>query len=280
MQTDNSIQYGAIWPRGDTPMNIVVLLKQVPDTEALIRLEDDGLSVNTSDLKWVINPYDEYAVEEALRIRDAHGGAVTVIVLGPERVVEAIRTALAMGADTAVRVDDAGLEGADALGIAKLLASAVQKNSCDLVICGQRAVDDDNFQVGAAVAQYLGIPQISMATKVEIDGQSMKCHRTVDGGTVVTQTSLPALVTTQKGLNDPRFASMMGIMKAKKKPIEVLTAQDLGLDADQVGASAAKVRIKGLSLPPERTQGKTITGDSPQELATELVKALQEAKII
>lgn len=258
-------------------MDIVVLLKQVPDTEAALKIEEDGLSVNAGGAKWVINPYDEYAVEEALKIKEAHGGSVTAVSLGPEKAVEAIRTALAMGADKGVRVDDQGLENADGLAKGKALAAAVKSLGFDLVICGQRAVDDDSHFVGSAVAQFLDIPQISSVIKVEVDDGSITCTRTVEGGKIVTKTPLPALFTTQKGLNEPRFASMMGIMKAKKKPIDVMTAQDLGLGEDDL---APKTIIKALKTPPERTGGTMISGDSPAQQAAELVKALQQAKVL
>lgn len=262
-------------------MDIVVLLKQVPDTEAVIRIADDGLSVKTNDAKWVVNPYDEYAVEEALRIKAEHGGTVTVICLGPEKAVEAIRTALAMGADNGVRVDDSEFIGSDALGTAKILAAAVKKFPHDLVICGQRALDDDNYQAGAAVAQYLDLPLLSMVIKVQINEKTITCHRTVEGGVIITQTPLPVLFTTQKGLNEPRFASMMGIMKAKKKIIQVMAASDLEIALSDVGPDQAKTKITALRFPPQRSGGTIISGDLPADQAKELVNILQnQAKVL
>jgi electron transfer flavoprotein beta subunit len=262
-------------------MEIVVLVKQVPDTESLIEIEDDGVSIKKQDIKWVMNPYDEIAVEEALQIRDAQGGAVTVVSMGPQKTVETIRTALAMGADKGVHVNDPAAEGSDALATAKILAAVVKEIGCDLIIAGHRAVDEDNYQVAAGVAEILDIPQISMVVKAEVLDGKIKCHRTIEGGTVVVEAALPALFTTQRGLNEPRYASLPGIMKAKKKPVEVKTVADLGLDASAVGAANRKVKIKALNFPPERQAVKIIEAESAQEKAAELVRVLhEEFKII
>jgi len=162
-----------------------------------------------------MNPYDEIAVEEALQIRDAQGGAVTVVSMGPQKALETIRTALAMGADKGIHINDPVAEGSDALATAKILAAAVKEIPCDLIIAGHRAVDEDNYQVAAGVAEFLNIPQISMVVKAEVLDGKIKCHRTIEGGTVVVEAPLPALFTTQRGLNEPRYASLPGIMKAK-----------------------------------------------------------------
>jgi electron transfer flavoprotein beta subunit len=262
-------------------MEIVVLVKQVPDTESIIEIEGDGMSIKKQDIKWVMNPYDEIAVEEALQIRDAQGGAVTVVSMGPQKTVETIRTALAMGADKGVHINDPAAEGSDALATAKILAAAVKEIPCDLIIAGHRAVDEDNYQVAAGVAEFLDIPQISMVVKTEMLDRKIKCHRTIEGGTVVVEAALPALMTTQRGLNEPRYASLPGIMKAKKKPVEVKTVADLGVDAAAVGAANRKVKIKALNFPPERQAVKIIEAESAQEKAAELVRVLhEESKII
>ena len=262
-------------------MEIIVLVKQVPDTESLIEIAGDGVSIKTQDIKWVMNPYDEIAVEEALQIRDAQGGAVTIISMGGQKAVETIRTALAMGADKGVHINDPAAEGSDALATAKILAAAVKENPYDLIIAGHRAVDEDNYQVAAGVAELLGIPQISMVVKAELLDGKIKCVRTIEGGTVSMEASLPALFTTQRGLNEPRYASLPGIMKAKKKPVDVKTIADLGLDPATVGADNRKVKVKALNFPPERQAVKMIAGESAQEKAAELVRVLhEETKII
>ncbi len=260
-------------------MDIVVLLKQVPATESLIQVAEDGVSIKTDELKWVINPYDEFAVEEALRIREAQGGSVTILSVGGDKAVEAIRTALAMGADTGILVNDPGATGLGALGTAKVLSAALGQLSWDLIIAGQRAVDRDQFQVGPAVAEYLDIPNVSLVIKAEVDGNVIRCHRTIEGGTVVVESELPMLFTTQRGLNEPRYASLPGIMKAKKKPLETKTLADLGIDAASL--DVPKVSVQKLSPPPERSGGRIIEGEGAAEKAAALVKALhEEAKVI
>ncbi|MCG6910150.1 MAG: electron transfer flavoprotein subunit beta/FixA family protein [Deltaproteobacteria bacterium] len=260
-------------------MEIIVLLKQVPSTESMIEIAGDGASIKTDGIKWVINPYDELAVEEALRIREAQGGSVTIVTVGREKAAEAVRTALAMGADKGVLVSDPALENADGLATAKVLAHVLKEMPYDLIIAGHRAVDDDNYLVGAAVADKLGLPLINMVFKEEVADGRITCHKTVDGGSVVVEAALPVLFTTQRGLNEPRYASLPGIMKAKKKPLDTKTMADLGLSADDVGA--AKVRVVALKTPPERSGGKMIEGDTAADKAAALVKALhEEAKVI
>ncbi len=262
-------------------MEIVVLVKQVPDTESLIEIADDGVSIKKQDIKWVMNPYDEIAVEEALQIRDAQGGAVTIVSMGGQKAVETIRTALAMGADKGIHINDPAAEGSDALATAKILAAALKEIPYELIIAGHRAVDEDNYQVAAAVAEYLGIPQISMVVKAELLDGKIKCERTIEGGTVAVEAPLPALFTTHRGLNEPRYASLPGIMKAKKKPVDVKTVADLGIDAASVGQANRKVKIKALNFPPERQAVKMIEGESAQEKAAELIRVLhEEVKVV
>jgi electron transfer flavoprotein beta subunit len=256
-------------------VEIAVLLKQVPSTESAIEIADGGTTIKTDGINWVMNPYDEMAVEEALQIRDAAGGSVTVFTMGPEKAVEALRTALAMGADTAVRIDTEG-KSLDGLGTAKVLAGELKKGAFDLIVAGHRAVDDDNFQVGPAVAELMGIPHISMVIKQELEGEKIRCTRTIEGGTLVLETALPALITTQRGLNEPRYTSLPGIMKAKKKPIDTRPLSATGTDAGE-----AMVNTIALRLPPQRKGGRIINGESAADKAAALVKVLhEEAKVI
>jgi len=258
-------------------LDILVLLKQVPATESMIAVADDGVSIKTDSIKYVMNPYDELAVEEALRVRDAQGGSVTIVSVGPAKAVEAIRTGLAMGADKGVLVDPGDVK-CDGLATAKLLAAAIKQLPCDLIFAGHRAVDDDNFQVATALAELLNIPNISMVIKQEISDGKIRCLCTVEGGTKEVEAPLPALIAAQRGLNDPRYASLPGIMKAKKKPVETKTVADLGLDAADL---KPLVQVKALRVPPERSGGRVIEGDSLQAKVAELVRALhEEAKVI
>jgi electron transfer flavoprotein beta subunit len=264
-------------------VNCIVCLKQVPDTETQIKIAPDGMSVVTDNIKWVMNPYDEYAVEEALRLREKFGGEVTVIGVGPKRVTESIRTALAMGADKGVLVDDPSTAGSDSLGVARILAAVIKDLEYDIILCGKQGVDDDYGVVGSSLAELLDIPQISVVVKLEVseDGSTMKAHKEVEGGTLVIESPLPALITAQKGLNEPRYASLPGIMKAKKKPLDVKTIADLGLDATQVGEDGSKLKILQLTPPEERKAGVIVEGETPEEKAANLAKLLrEEAKAI
>ncbi len=260
-------------------MDIIVLLKQVPATESIIQIAGDGRSVRTDDVNWVINPYDEFAVEEALRIREKQGGTVTIVSAGTPKASESIRTALAMGADRGVLVTDPGVYSCDGLGTAKILSTAIKTISFDLVIAGQRAVDDENFLVGAAVAEFLDIPFVSLVTKQEIADGKIQCHRSIEGGTSVIEAPLPVLFTTQRGLNEPRYASLPGVMKAKKKPIDTKTLADLGINDPAVLKPLS--RVIAMRPPEKRKAGKLIDGPTPGAKAAELVRLLhEEAKII
>ena len=252
-------------------MEIVVLVKQVPDTESLIQIADDGVSIKTDTIKWVMNPYDELAVGEALKLREDRGGTVTILSMGPQKTQETIRTALAMGADKGIHIKDGAPERYDALATAKILSAAIKEIPYDIIIAGQRAVDQDNYQVPSAVAEYLGIPQVSMVVKAKVADGKIQCHRTIEGGTIIVDAQLPALFTTQRGLNEPRYASLPGIMKAKKKPLNVKTLVDLGLETIE-----CKVKVKAFDLPLERQPVRMIEGDSAEIISTELVRLLHE----
>ena len=258
-------------------MEILVLLKQVPATESMIAIADDGVSIKPDGLKFVINPYDELAVEEALKLREAQGGTVTIVTVGPAKAAEAIRTGLAMGADKGLRIEPGDVQ-CDGLAVAKILAGAVKDMPYDLIVAGHRAVDDDNFQVGPAVAELLGIPNISMVIEETTADGKITCTCTVEGGTKTVEAPLPALISTQRGLNEPRYASLPGIMKAKKKPLETKSLADIGLNAADLQAKAV---VTALKAPPQRTAGRMIEGDSVQAQVAELVRVLhEEAKVI
>ncbi|MCE5242265.1 MAG: electron transfer flavoprotein subunit beta/FixA family protein [Syntrophobacteraceae bacterium] len=265
-------------------MNIAVLLKQTPDTESVIRIASDGKSIVEGDLKWIMNPYDEFAVEAALRIKEKHGGSVTVISHGPQRVTDALRTALAMGADSAVLIGDEAVESAGPLPLARALAAAVRQVNPDIVLCGSRSVDYDNAQRGPMVAEFLGWPHLGLAVSLEIDDSKVTVVRPVESGKLTLEADLPALVTLggSHSVWKPRYASLPGIMKAKKKPLAVKSLADLGLEASAFTAEAAKVRVVRLEMPPERAPGRMIDGGlDTQGKARELVRVLhEEARLI
>ncbi|MFN3533857.1 MAG: electron transfer flavoprotein subunit beta/FixA family protein [Desulfatiglandales bacterium] len=264
-------------------MNIVALIKQVPDTETQIKIAPDKKNIVKDDIKWIMNPYDEFGVEEALRIKEKFGGEVTVVGLGPKRVTEALRTALAMGADKAVLISDDLLEGSDSLATAKALCAALKEIPFDIIFTGQRGIDDDLGVVGQMVADMLGIPHVSLGIKVEVlsDEKKVKVHRPIEGQTVVIEAPMPVLITAQKGLNEPRYASLPGIMKAKKKPLLEKKISDLGLNPGEFGEGGRKLKILELNPPPERKPGKKVEGETSQEKAANLAKLLhEEAKAI
>ncbi|MFB0545605.1 MAG: electron transfer flavoprotein beta subunit/FixA family protein [Anaerolineae bacterium] len=262
-------------------MNSIVCVKQVPDTEIRIEVKDG--KVVEENLQYIINPYDEYAIEEALRLKEKFGeGKVTIVTLGLERAREAILQGLALGADEAIHLEDEAFNGGDAYTTAKALAEAIKKLDYDLILCGKQGVDHDNAQVGIALAEMLNLPHISVVTKLEVaeDKSKATAEREVEGGKEVVETPLPAVITAQKGLNEPRYPSFKGIRAARKKPVRKLSAAELGLDPGSVGAAGAKLEIITVDPPPEREPGRIIDGDTATA-AKEVVRLLQEeAKII
>lgn len=265
-------------------MNIVVVIKQTPDTETVIRIAPDNKQIVTSDVKWIINPYDEFAIEAALRLKEKHGGTVTVISYGAQRVVESLRTALAMGADDAVLIDDQEMKRADFLRVTNALAAAAREKNPDIILIGSRSVDYDQGQRGAILAEKLGWPHLALAVSLESDGTKVVIDRPIEGGKVTLEAPLPALVTFggSHAVWNPRYASLPGIMKAKKKPLAVKKLTDLGLDPADFTPDQARIRIVSLELPPQRKAGKIIdAGLDAEGKAKELVKLLrEEARVI
>lgn len=265
-------------------MNIVVVIKQTPDTETVIRIASNNKQIVTSDIKWIINPYDEFAIEAALRLKEKHGGVVSILSYGPQRVVEALRTALAMGADDAVLIDDADMKGADFLRVTNALAAAAKEKNPDIILIGSRSVDYDQGQRGAILAERLGWPHLALAVSLESDGAKVVVDRPIEGGKVTLESPLPALVTFggSHAVWNPRYASLPGIMKAKKKPLVIRKLTELGLDPADFTPETARIRITSLELPPQRKAGKIIDGGLDTEgKAKELVKLLrEEARVI
>lgn len=251
-------------------MDIIVCVKQVPDTTTVIQLDAAGKDIVRDGITQIISPYDEFAIEEALALVEANSGSVTLLTVGPDSAKEALRSGLAMGADEALHVvTDGSPMALDSLATAKLIAKALEGRKYDLVLMGRQAIDDDAMQMGSLVAELLNLPQVTTVIKLEVSGNSVKAHRTIEGGMQVVETQLPAVLTAQKGLNTPRYPSMKGILKAKKKNIEELQASALGVDL------APKVKLESLSPPPARPAGRIVAS------VDELVKALaEEIKVI
>jgi electron transfer flavoprotein beta subunit len=262
-------------------MNILVFIKQVPDTATRIKIGAGGKNIDEADVTWIISPYDEYALEEALKIKESKGeGKVTIISLGLERASTSLRNALAMGADEAIHINDPGMEGSDSYATAKVLAAAAKTRPFDILFFGKMGVGMDQSQVPSMVAEILNLPQVTQIAKLEIGEGKIIAHREIEGATETVEASLPVVLAAEKGLNEPRYPSLKGIMAAKKKPIEAMNLAALGLSASDAGEAGSKVQLISLSLPPERQAGKILTGDA-QEAARQLVDLLHnEAKVI
>lgn len=258
-------------------MKIVVCLKQTFDTEAKIQLDASG-KISQEGIQFIINPYDEFAVEEAVRIKERLGNVeITVLSLGTKKTEEALRQALAMGADKAILLQDPIFEGLDSHGTAVALSKALSRLEYDLILGGWAAIDDSCAQVMTRVAERLNLPQVNVVTKIELEDGKAVCHREADGATEIIEVPLPAVVTAQKGLNEPRYPSLKGIMQAKKKELKVLDSAALGLSPDDV---KPYVRITQYFLPEKRKQGKILEGELPGT-AQELVRLLrEEAKVV
>jgi electron transfer flavoprotein beta subunit len=258
-------------------MNLYVCIKQVPDTETKIKLSGDNNSVDLAGAKFIMSPFDEFAVEEALRVKEKNAGStVTVVSAGPARVAEALRTALAMGCDNAIHVDTP--ESADNFLVAKALAATLGKEATkpDIIYFGKEAIDDGSAQVTQLVSEAMSLPCVTVVLGIEYGSGTLKCRREVEGGAIeVVETSTPALIAAQKGMNEPRYASLPNIMKAKKKEIKVLKLADIG-----VAESEQKIRFKNFQMPPPKQAGRKIDGDAPTQ-AKALVSALHtEAKVV
>lgn len=254
-------------------MNSVVCITHVPDTESRIKLAGDGRKIDETGVKFIVSPYDEFALEEAIRLKEKSGGDVTVVTFGPDRAQQALREALARGATKALHVKGEVAE-ADALGIAKVLAAAIKSLPHDVVFFGKQGVGTDNGLVGPMVAELLGYPQLNVVTHLEIGDGKLTGHREIEGAEEVLEASLPAVVTAQKGLNEPRYASLKGIMAAKKIAIDTKSVTDLGLSDGDVFNT--RVVVTKLELPPEKSGGKKIDGADANVAAQEILKYIKE----
>lgn len=249
-------------------MNIAVCVKQTPDTEAKIKLTDDKKSIVEDSINFILNPYDEFAVEEALLLKEKHDGEVTVISLGSDRILPAIRSALAMGADKAIHLK-ADKIPADPGVTATALAEVLKEGAYDLILLGKQAIDDDHSQIPSLLSEKMGLPAVTVVIKLEIEGDTVKAEREIDGAHEVIECKLPAIIGAQRGLNEPRYASLKGIMKAKKTPIE----------EKEISLQDGHLEIVEFEYPTEKSTGK-IVGESA-DAVPELLKLLrEESKVI
>lgn len=258
-------------------MKILVCLKQVPHKDARLELAPDGSWIQDTNIKFEINEYDNYALEEALRIKDAGDAEVAVVSIGPDRVVQSLRTALGMGADRAIHVWDAALEKTDSLGMAKTLGAVAKDENFDLVLMGMMSDDANYGLTGPMFAERLGIPHATGIVKATLSDGSVEVERELEGGSLgVVSLPLPCLLTTQTGMNEVRYASLKGIMQAKKKPLDKKSLADLGLDASDV---APKVTVEKIYAPP-KGQGAELLEGSASEVADKLIGKIKELGLL
>ena len=278
-------------------MKIVVIVRQTPDTEAKIQANASGNGIETSDIKWILNPFDEFAVEEAVQIKEATGAELIVLTVGPDRSVEALRTALAMGGDSSIHIKDESFGEMDSYALAKVIASKIKAmGDVDLIFAGKKWIDEESGQVAIQVAEELAIPQATLATRVAVDegAKKVKVQSEIEGGQRIVEMTFPALITCERGLNEPRYASLPGIMKAKKKPLEEvlidsIDLEEIGLTQDGLGSAGSRIKVDSIDIPVIKRslniikgeKADTVQADEIQKASENLAKLLrEEAKIL
>lgn len=257
-------------------MKIGVCVKKVPDTETRIKLAPDGRSIAMDGVSFIVSPYDEFAIEEALLIKERGIAAEVVLIsAGDEETVKILRNGLAMGADRAILINDPGINGQEPYDVARVLAKAIQMEGLELVLCGKQGMGQDYQQVPALMGEILGWPEISVVTKVSLENGQITASREIEGGEEVVQCRLPAVISAQKGLNNPRYASLKGIMSAKKKPVDTRTLADLGLAA----MSRPSAELLKVELPASRAAGRLLAGEPEDQVKTLIELLHSEAKV-
>jgi len=260
-------------------MDIVVCIKQVPETTE-VKIDPQTKTLVREGIPGIVNPFDMYAIEEGLRLKERYGGKVKVLTMGPPQAEDALREALAMGADEAVLLSDKALAGSDTLATSYALSMAVRKLGYDLVICGKQAVDGDTAQVGPEMAEHLGVPFVAWVRKVEeVSDGKIKVQRLMDDGYEVLEMPLPALITVVKEINEPRLPSLRGKMRARKAQIPVWTVEDIGADPSRVGLEGSPTQVVRVFSPERRAGGEILQGE-PEEVADKLVEKLEAMGVI
>jgi electron transfer flavoprotein beta subunit len=255
-------------------MNIVVLAKQVPDPEAYVQIVGEGKAIEIEP-KFCSNFFDEIALEEALRIREKHGGKVRVITLGTDKAIEVLRTGISMGADEALLLEHEAFQGGDGGSTALALSRAASLEAFDIILCGRQAIDDDRAEVGPMVAEFLGLPHVGSILKLDIAAGKAVAESAIDGGREIVEVTLPAVFTAERGLNEPRTPPITGVMKAMRATIARATPEELGLSADRTGSAGSKVRIVRYASPKKRPEVRLITGEAA-EAAAEAARILTD----
>ncbi|MCX7781945.1 MAG: electron transfer flavoprotein subunit beta/FixA family protein [Negativicutes bacterium] len=261
-------------------MEIVVCVKQVPDTTE-VKIDPQTNTLIRQGVPSIVNPFDKNAVEAALQLREKHGGRVTVISMGPPQAKDALKECIAMGADQAILVSDRAFGGADTLATSYTLAAAIKKlGHFDLILCGKQAIDGDTAQVGPEIAENLGIAQVTYVAKIEIDGTKVRIEREHEEGYEVIETQLPLLVSVVKSINEPRFPTVKGTMKANRTEIPVWTVNDLDVDQNRIGLKGSPTQVRKIFTPKQRTQGEIIQAETAREAVAALLQKFSDAKII
>lgn len=260
-------------------MEIVVCVKQVPDTTE-VKIDPNTNSLIRQGVASIVNPFDKHAVEAALKLKEIHGGKVTVLSMGPPQAKEALKECLAMGADEAVLVSDRAFGGADTLATSYTLSAAIKKIGFDLIICGKQSIDGDTAQVGPELAEQLGIAQVTYTAGIEINGDIVRIKREQEEGYEVVEAKFPLLITVVKSMNEPRHANVKGIMKANRKTIPVWELGDLDVDIERIGLKGSPTQVRRIFAPKQRIQGEIIQSESAKDAAAILIQKLADAKII
>lgn len=261
-------------------MEIVVCVKQVPDTTE-VKIDPATNTLIRQGVPSIVNPFDKNAVEAALQLKEKHGGKVTVISMGPPQAQDALKECLAMGADEAILISDRAFGGADTLATSYTLAAAIRKiGKVDIIFCGKQAIDGDTAQVGPETAEHLGISQVTYVAKIDLDGDLARVEREHEDGYEVLEVKLPFLISVVKSINEPRFPTVKGTMKANRAVIPVWTAADLNVDENRIGLKGSPTQVRRIFTPPQRTQGIFIQKDTAREAVSELIEKLSDAKIV
>lgn len=260
-------------------MDIIVCIKQVPDTTE-VKINPETNTLVREGVPSIVNPFDENAVEAALQLKEKHGGTVTVITMGPPQAAEALKTTIAMGADNAILVSDRAFAGSDTWATSYTLSQAIKKiGKFDLIICGKQAIDGDTAQVGPGIAEWLGIPQVTFAVKVEVNGSSLTVERLLEEVNEKVACPLPAVLTVVKQMNEPRLPSLKGMMKAKKAEIRSMSAAEIEGDPKNLGLNGSPTNVVRIFTPPPKGGGEILAGE-PDEIADKLIAKIRERKII
>jgi electron transfer flavoprotein beta subunit len=262
-------------------MEIIVCIKQVPDTTD-VKIDPVKGTLIREGVPSIVNPFDKNAVEAALQIREQKGGKVTVITMGPPQAVDALRECLAMGADEAILLSDRAFASSDTWATSYTLAMAIEKiGKYDLIFCGKQAIDGDTAQVGPGIAEHIGLPQVTYVQKIrEVNDDSLTVERAIEGGYEVLTVGVPAMIAVEKSINEPRFPTMMGTMKAHKKEIPTWGMGDIDADEDKLGMNGSPTRVKRIFAPERKGDGEMLQGDDENEVCVLLMEKLREKKIV